>query len=217
MKGTEPTADIKIKIEEGIKILKRGGIVAYPTDTVYGLGACADNYQAVKRIYEVKNRPMDMPLPLLVSDTSWIERLTPSISETAQKLIDSFMPGALTLVMKKADSVPDIISGGKETIALRIPGHPVTIALIKGIESPLIGTSANLSGNNSALTADEVRSQLGDEIDYILDAGRCPGGIESTILDLTREIPVVLREGAIPAVEIDKVCKLNFSGEEKGI
>ena len=215
MKDTELTGDIRVKIEEGIKILKRGGIIAYPTDTVYGLGACADNDQAVKRIYEVKNRPLDMPLPLLVSDISWIERLTSSISEAARKLIESFMPGALTLVMKKSDSVRDIVSGGKETIALRIPGHPVTIALIKGIKSPLIGTSANLSGNTSVLTADEVRSEIGEEIDYILDAGRCSGGIESTILDVTGDIPVILREGAILAVEIDKVCKLNFSGEEK--
>ena len=208
------TDDVKVKIKKGITILMNGGIIAYPTDTVYGLGACSDNPKSVRRIYKVKNRPMDMPLPLLLADVSWIERLTISISDTACKLIDEFLPGALTLVVKKADSVPDLISGGKNTIAFRIPDHPVTIALINGIGRPLIGTSANLSGKPSALTADEVKSQFGDEIDYILDTGRCPGGIESTILDVTGEIPVILREGAISRIVIEKVCRVTVTGEE---
>ncbi|MBN2074969.1 MAG: threonylcarbamoyl-AMP synthase [Dehalococcoidales bacterium] len=211
------TADIKKKITKGITVLMNGGIIAYPTDTVYGLGACSDNIEAVKRIYEVKHRPMDMPLPLLLADLSWIERLTISISDTACKLIDEFLPGALTLVMKKAASVPDIISGGKDTIALRIPDHLVTISLINGVGRPLTGTSANLNSKPSALTADEVNNQLGNEIDYILDSGRCPGGIESTVLDVTGEIPVLLREGAIPRVEIEKICRVTVTEEEDGL
>ncbi|UCC17329.1 MAG: threonylcarbamoyl-AMP synthase [Dehalococcoidales bacterium] len=207
------TVDTRDKIEKGISILIGGGIIAYPTDTVYGLGACSDITKAVKRIYEVKNRSLDMPLPLLVSDFSWIEGLTLSISEAARKLIDSFMPGALTLVMKKADSIPDIICGGKDTIALRIPDHPVTISLISGTGSPLIGTSANLSGKPSALSADEVNNQLGDKIDYILDGGLCPGGKESSIVDVTGDIPVLLREGAISKADIEKVCEIILTGE----
>ncbi|MFC1948250.1 L-threonylcarbamoyladenylate synthase [Chloroflexota bacterium] len=211
---TELTADTKVKIAKGISILTGGGIIAYPTDTVYGLGACSDNLKAVKRVYEVKNRPFDMPLPLLLSDVSWIERLTISISDTAYRLIDEFLPGALTLVAKKADSVPHIISGGKNTIALRIPDHPITIALINGTGRPLIGTSANLSGKPSALTADDVDNQLGDKIDYILDGGLCPGGKESTIVDVTGDIPVLLREGAVSKADIEKVCEILMTGED---
>ncbi len=209
----EMTADIKAKIEKGVSILLSGGIIAYPTDTVYGLGVCSDSQEAILKVYEVKQRPLDIPLPLLLADISWIERVACYIPQIAYPLINSLMPGALTLVMKKADSVSDIISGGKDSIALRVPNHPVTLALIHGIGNPLIGTSANLSGKPSAITANEVTKLLGDKIDYVLDAGRCPGGKESTILDITGEIPVLLREGAIPRTEIEKVCRLKVIGE----
>jgi L-threonylcarbamoyladenylate synthase len=116
--------------------------------------------------------------------------------------------------MKKADTVPDIISGGKETVALRVPDHPLTIALINGVGKPLIGTSANLSGKSSALNAEEVYNQLGDKIDYILDGGECPGGNESSIVDVTGEIPRLLREGAISKAEIEKVCQIILTVEE---
>jgi L-threonylcarbamoyladenylate synthase len=202
------------KIDKGISILVNGGIIAYPTDTVYGLGACYDNVQAVKRIYEVKNRPLDMPLPLLLAEVSWIEKVAFSIPEVAYQLIDSFLPGALTLVMKKADNIPDIISGGKETIAVRIPDNFITIALITGTGRPLIGTSANLSGRSSALSAKEVYNQLGNKIDYILDGGICPGGKESSIVDVTGEIPRLLREGAISKNDIEKVCQIILPEEE---
>lgn len=206
--------NITPKIEKGISILVNGGIIAYPTDTVYGLGACYDTIQAIKRIYEVKNRPADMPLPLLLSEVSWIEKVTASIPDIAYQLIDSFLPGALTLVMKKADNIPDIISGGKETVAIRIPDHPITIALITGVGRPLIGTSANLSGQPSALNAHEVKNQLGDKIDYILDGGACPGGKESSIVDVTGDVPVLMREGAISRADIEKVCENILPGEE---
>lgn len=208
------TPDMKPRIEKGIAALKDGGIIVYPTDTVYGLGACSDNVRAVKRIYAVKKRSLDMPLPLLLADVSWIEKTVSIIPEIAHRLIDLFLPGALTLVMKKADTIPDIISGGKDTIAIRIPDHPITIALIHGVGRPLIGTSANLSGHPSALSANEVKNQLGDKIDYILDGGPCPGGKESSIVDVTGNIPVLLREGAISKEDIEKVCEIQMPGEE---
>lgn len=211
---TELTADIKGKINKGISILIGGGVIAYPTDTVYGLGACFDNLDAVQRIYQIKNRPKDMSLPLLLGDVSWVERITISVSDKAYKLIDEFLPGALTLVVRKADSVPNIISAGKDTIAFRIPDHSVTLQLINGVGKPITGTSANLNNTPSALTADEVYNQIGDKVDYILDTGKCPGGIESTILDVTGEIPVILREGAISRSEIEKVCRVKGTGEE---
>lgn len=212
--GGQLTSIMAQKIEKGISILANGGIIAYPTDTVYGLGACYDNVQAIKRIYEAKNRPVNMPLPLLLAEVSWIERVTFSIPEVACQLIDSFLPGALTLVMKKSDNIPDIVSGGKETVAVRIPDHFITIALINGVGRPLIGTSANLNGHSSALSAEEVYNQLGEKIDYILDGGVCPGGKESSIVDVTGKIPKLLREGAITKKDIEKVCQLILPGEE---
>ena len=198
--------DIQKQVENGISVLKQGGIVAFPTDTVYGLGACASLPQAVERVYKIKARPTNMALPLLLSDTSQIIEIADSVPPLAWVLIYNFLPGALTLVVSKSNSVPDIITAGGATIAFRIPDHPVPLALIEGLESPVVGTSANLSGQPSPLTADEVHSQLGDKIDLIIDGGRCPGGRESTVVDVTGEIPVVLREGIIPAAVLEQVC-----------
>lgn len=204
------SAAIKQQIEKGIGILRQGGIVAYPTDTVYGLGARADDIHAVERIFRVKNRPPELALPILLADISEIESVASSIPRQARLLIDAFMPGALTLVLPKSASVPDIVSGGKDTVAVRVPDHEVTIALIRGTGSPVVGTSANYSGKSSPLTADEVYEQLGDNVDFIIDGGRCPGGTESTIIDVTANVPVILREGAIPRKEIEKVCQVTI-------
>jgi L-threonylcarbamoyladenylate synthase len=121
--------------------------------------------------------------------------------------VHKFLPGALTVVLSSSKSVSRIITGGGKTVAVRIPAHPLAIALIQGVGTPIVGTSANLSGWPSALTADEVRSQLGNEIDLVIDGGRCPGR-ESTIVDVTGEIPRVLREGAISKAELGKVCEI---------
>jgi L-threonylcarbamoyladenylate synthase len=200
--------DIKEQIQSGITILGDGGLVAFPTDTVYGLGACFDNPAAVEGIYRVKQRPRTMGLPLLVSDESQINEVVEYISNTARLLINRFLPGSLTLVMPRAKSVTDIVTGGAETVAIRIPHHPVPIALIKGAGKPIIGTSANLSGKPSALTADEVNLQFGNEIDLTIDAGRCEGGRESTIVDVTEAFPRLIREGAISRAEIESVCQI---------
>ncbi|MBI2287995.1 MAG: threonylcarbamoyl-AMP synthase [Chloroflexi bacterium] len=197
---------IQQQIERGITILKQGGIVAYPTDTIYGLGACASLPQAVERIYQVKARPRNMPLPLLLADIAQITEVADPVPPVAWKLIQRFLPGALTIVLPKSDSVPDNITAGGNTVAIRIPAHPVPLALIKGLGTPIIGTSANLSGQPNPLTAAEVYSQLGDKIDLIIDGGRCPGGRESTIVDVTGETCVILREGAISREELERVC-----------
>jgi L-threonylcarbamoyladenylate synthase len=197
---------IEKQIERGVSILRQGGLVAYPTDTVYGLGACVSLPQAVERIYAVKERPRNMPLPLLLADVSQITEVAESVPPTAWLLIDRFLPGALTLVLHKSSSVLDIITGGGTTVAVRIPAHPVPIALVEGLGTPIVGTSANLSGRPSSLTAEEVYSQLGDKVDLIIDGGRCPGGKESTVVDVTDKIPVVLREGAISKEELKQVC-----------
>lgn len=210
------SSNIQKQVERGISILKQGGIVAFPTDTVYGLGACVSIHQAVERIYAVKERPRNMALPLLLADTSQITEFAYPVPPIAWLLIDNFLPGALTIVLHKSNSVPDIITGGGATVAVRIPAHPVPVALAKGLGTPVVGTSANLSGSPSPLTADEVYSQFGNKIDLVIDGGRCPGGKESTIVDVTGETPVVLREGAISREEIERVCgEIMFKGETR--
>jgi len=197
---------IQQQVDKGISILKQGGIVAFPTDTVYGLGAWATNEPAVKRVYEVKERPRDRALPLLLANISQINEVAYPVPQIAWVLAQNFLPGALTLVLYKSESVPDIITGEGKTVAVRIPRHPVPIALIKGLEAPIVGTSANLSGKQITLTADEVYAQFGDKIDLVIDGGQCLGGIESTVVDVTGEVPLVLREGAISKEELRQVC-----------
>jgi len=198
--------DIQKQVEKGISVLKQGGIVAFPTDTVYGLGVWANLPQAVERIYEVKERPRNMALPLLLAHTSQMNEVACLVPPIAWLLADRFLPGALTIVLYKSKSVDDIITGGGITIAVRVPDHPVPVALAEGLGAPIVGTSANLSGRPSTLTADEVHSQFGDKVDLIIDGGRCSGGRESTIVDVTGETPVILREGAISKRELEKVC-----------
>jgi len=193
-------------LERGIKILKKGGVIAFPTDTVYGLGADAFNSVAVQRIYEIKHRSESNPFPLLIADVKQLNALAEPIPELAWFLARQFWPGGVTLVLSRIDSVPAHLASGP-SIAVRIPNHPTCLALLQHLARPLIGTSANLSGQSAALTADEVRQQLGDRIDLIIDGGECPGGKESTVLDITREPPVVLRQGIVPSHEIDRAYK----------
>jgi L-threonylcarbamoyladenylate synthase len=197
---------LKQQIKLAVEVLKKGGLVAYPTDTVYGLGADPLNEKAVARIYEVKNRPHNSPLPLLLADKSDLLKIALIVPEIAWRLAERFWPGGLTLVVKKNVWVPANITAGGDTIAVRIPDHPVTIALIRGLGNPIVGTSANLSRKPSPVTAEEVSKQLGNKVDLIVDSGRCPGGIESTVVDVSAAFPTIVREGAIPREDITKVC-----------
>lgn len=192
-------------LQQAVSILREGGVIAYPTDTVYGLGADAFNEKASTRIYRIKQRPLTQPFPLLIADESELADLTTGIPEIAKSMVKHFWPGGLTLVVWKSSSLPDWLTAGGDTIAVRIPDHPLALALIRGLGSPLIGTSANLSGLPSVASAEEVRAQLGHEVDFVLDGGLCPGGIESTVIDVTGEVPIIIREGAVSGDEIDKV------------
>ncbi len=196
------------QIEKGIHLLKKGGLVAFPTDTVYGLGACFNNLAAVERIYRLKQRRRNMGLPLLVADAAQMEEVAAAISPAAWLLLRRFLPGALTLVLPRAESVPDIVTGGGGTVAVRIPNHPVPLALIRGVGMPIIGTSANISGRPSPLAADEVLSQFGSKLELVIDGGRCPVGRESTIVDVTGDVPRLLRQGAISRQELEQVCPI---------
>lgn len=182
-------------------------MVAFPTDTVYGLGACADNEAAVARIYQLKQRPRHIALPLLLADKTQISQMALSVTPMAWLLIDKFLPGALTLVLAKANSVSDMVTAGGSTVAIRIPAHSVPVAFAREL-GPIAATSANLSGQPSALTAEEVYTQFGDRIDLVIDGGRCPRGKESTIVDVTGPKAVLLREGTIPRQELEQVGEI---------
>lgn len=204
---------VKKQVERGIAILRRGGIIAFPTDTVYGLGASMRIGRAVERVYDVKQRPRRMALPLLAANTSQISTVAATIPPVAQQLIASLLPGALTIVFVASRSVPSTVTAGGTTVAVRIPDHPIPLAVIEGLGAPLVGTSANISGRPSPLTAAQVRDQLGNEVDLVIDdGGRCPGR-ESTIVDVTGETPVILREGAISTEEISRVCGAVMTGK----
>lgn len=204
-------SNMQQQIEEGIAVLKEGGIVAYPTDTVYGLGACISIPGAVDRIYQVKKRPRSLSLPLLLADTDRITGVAREVPPIAWQLINSFWPGALTIVLPRSKSVPDSVTAGGDSVAIRVPAHPVPAALIRGLGTPITGTSANLSGRPNPLTPAEVYAQLGAEVDLIIGGGPTPSGKESTIVDVTQEPPLILREGAISREEIEKICpNVNF-------
>jgi L-threonylcarbamoyladenylate synthase len=193
------------QIEMAAQIVKTGGVVAFPTDTVYGLGANPFIDKAVDRIYQVKGRDRQLPLPILLADEVQIAEVVATVSDVARLLMKRFWPGGLTLVLSKAASFPDNITAGGDSVAIRMPGHEVTLALIRKAGVPIVGTSANLSNQPSALTAEEVKDQLGSAVDLVVDGGRCPGGVESTVVDLTGTVPIILRQGAVPEEKIKQV------------
>lgn len=201
-------------LASAIETLRNGGVIAYPTDTVYGLGCDAYNEAAVERVFLAKQRPLSMAVPLLASDIDMLLSAASGIPELALALARRFMPGALTLILLKSSRVPDIVTAGGDTVALRIPGHPVPQALASGLGSPIVGTSANLSGKPSPVTAEEVRVQLGGRIDAIIE-GQCFGGVESTIVDMTGMAPMLVREGAIKRQTIEEAFGRIFSTAER--
>ncbi|MFA5054825.1 MAG: L-threonylcarbamoyladenylate synthase [Dehalococcoidia bacterium] len=194
-------------VERAVKILKNGGIVAFPTDTVYGLGANAFNEDAVLRVYEAKARPREFALTLLLADISQIKIVAENVPKIAWKLAERFMPGALTIVLQKSMAVSNMITGDGDTVAVRVPDHPVPVAIVRGLGAPITGTSANRSGSPSPVTAEEVYKQLRNKVDLIVDGGKCPLGVSSTVIDLTIDPPKIIRYGTITREQIINVCK----------
>jgi L-threonylcarbamoyladenylate synthase len=198
---------LKKQIERAVIALRRGGVVAFPTDTVYGLGASIYCEPAIERIYQLKQRPRSMALPVLVASAAQMEMLARDMPVSARRLLDNIPPGGLTLVLPASEAVPGSITEG-DTVAVRLTTHPVALSLIAGLGAPVVATSANLSGRSSATTAAEARSQLGNGVDVIVDGGPAPGGTESTIVDLSGEKPALLREGAVPFHEIERLVQV---------
>jgi L-threonylcarbamoyladenylate synthase len=189
-------------LEGAVRCLLEGGLVAFPTDTLYGLAAAASNDPAVKRLFEVKGRPPDRALPVLIQSIDDAEVVAIDIAPGARILMEAFWPGGLTLVLPRHPAFRSLALAGGETVAVRVPDHSVALELIRRLREPITGTSANLSGMPGPRTADDVRRQLGDRVDLIVDGGPCPGGIESTVVDCTVDPPRLLREGAVPAERI---------------
>jgi L-threonylcarbamoyladenylate synthase len=190
-------------IEQAGAVIRAGGLVAFPTETVYGLGADALNPKAVQRIFEAKERPTWDPLIVHVADVEQLRGVVKSLPPAAERLVQTLMPGPLTLVLPKADCIPDLVTAGRPTVAVRIPTHPVALALIRASATPIAAPSANRFGRPSPTTADHVMADLAGRIELVLDAGPTPVGVESTVLDLTAEPPVILRPGGVPREAIE--------------
>ncbi|MCL7475049.1 MAG: L-threonylcarbamoyladenylate synthase [ANME-2 cluster archaeon] len=184
-------------ITTAAQILRQGGTVAFPTETVYGLGADALNPGAVQKIFQAKGRPQDNPLIVHIADKEQLDVLARDVPDSARTLMDAFWPGPLTLIFWRRDIVPDMTTCGLDTVAVRMPDDPVATALIRQAGTPIAAPSANLSGRPSPTTAEHVIADLSGRIDAVIDGGPVRVGVESTVLDMTREIPVLLRPGEV--------------------
>lgn len=195
-------------LKHAVNVLNNGGIVAFPTDTVYGLAASIMNPKAVRRIYHLKGRPMSMPLPVLISELDQLDQVAANVSNSALALADQFWPGALTLIVKASRKIPTVVTGGQDTVAVRLPDHPVPRSLVAGIGYPITGTSANLNGQSEPTTVEDVYSSFGDRVDCIIRDTNTSHGKPSTILDLSGPTPRMLRQGVISLEEINAICQV---------
>jgi len=187
------------------EVLRSGGLVAFPTETVYGLGADAANTDAIKKIYAAKGRPRNHPLIVHLGSASQVSNWAIDVPLAAERLAKRFWPGALTLIFRRALHVNDLVTGGQDTIALRVPSHPVAQALLASFGGGIAAPSANRYGRVSATRAEHVRTEFGSAVDCVLDGGACDLGIESTIVDVSGPQPALLRPGSISARELEAV------------
>ncbi|MFE9751231.1 L-threonylcarbamoyladenylate synthase [Saccharothrix saharensis] len=192
-------------VDEAASVLRAGGLVALPTETVYGLGADAENPAAVARVFQVKGRPPTHPLIVHIGGPEHLGDWVDDVPATARLLAESFWPGALTLVLRRGRRVPLEATGGLETVAVRVPAHPVALALLSAFGGGVAAPSANRFGSVSPTTADHVRAELGAAVDFVLDGGPCEVGVESTIVDVTGDVPSVLRPGGVTREDLEAV------------
>lgn len=209
------------KIRYAANIIKRGGLVAFPTETVYGLGANAFDENAIRKVFKAKGRPADNPLIVHIADLKDVHRLAKKPPKIAKLLMEKFWPGPLTIVLKKKKIVPDIITGGGDTVAIRMPDNRIALSLIKSANVPLVAPSANISGRPSPTRAKDVLEDLKGKLELIINGGKTRIGIESTVIDVTVRPPLILRPGAVTleAIEklIGKVNLLSFAINEEKI
>lgn len=201
---TDPAAQ-REDVAAAAAILRRGGLLGIPTETVYGLGADGLNPEAVRRIFEAKGRPQDNPLILHVPEAGWLERYCRDIPAAAYRLAEKFWPGPLTMILPRREIVPDVTTAGLSTVGVRCPDHPVTLAIIRAAGAPVAAPSGNLSGRPSPTCAAHMREDMDGRIDAIVDGGPCGVGVESTIIDLTAPVPRLLRPGGLPLESLGEV------------
>lgn len=194
-------------LEHALSVLRRGGLVAIPTETVYGLAADASNDDAVRRIFAAKGRPADHPLIVHIESAEHLTNWAAEVPDSAAVLAAACWPGPLTLLVPKAAHVLPVVTGGRPTVGVRVPAHPLTLELLRRFGGGLAAPSANRFGKVSPTTADHVRADLGDLVDYVLDGGPCPIGVESTIVDCTVEPPQILRPGGIPDEQVAELLR----------
>ena len=192
-------------LPQAAEIIRRGGLVGIPTETVYGLGANGLDAEAVSHIFEAKGRPQDNPLILHITDVSWLERYCKDIPLTAYKLAEAYWPGPMTMILPRKDMVPDAVTAGLDTVGMRCPSHPLCHELIRLADVPIAAPSGNTSGRPSPTTADHMREDMDGKIDAIVDGGPCSVGVESTIIDLTCTPPRLLRPGGISLEQLRAV------------
>lgn len=195
------------QIAKAVEILKAGGVIAYPTETFYGLGVDGSNDEAIKKIFRIKGRNFKNPVSIIIGDGKDLIQSVEEIPEYSYKLIKNFWPGALTIVFKASSTVSPLLTAGTGRIGIRISSHPIAAALANALSRPITATSANLSGSEECTTAEEIIQSIGSGIDAVIDGGPTPGIAGSTLIDVSVFPPVILREGIIPASFIQRVMQ----------
>lgn len=185
------------EIGKAISILKNGGVIAFPTDTVYGIGANAFDEKAVEKIYQIKGRPKNKPIAVLVSSINDLTKITIDVPPIFYELAEKYWPGALTMILESNETLPTIVTAGFPTVGVRMPDNTIALSLIRGLKNPIVATSANLSGAQPATSAEQVRKFLKDRVDFVIDDGHTKIGVASTVVDLTTSPHLVRRQGTI--------------------
>jgi L-threonylcarbamoyladenylate synthase len=203
----DPRKPDELIIARAVEILSEGGVIAYPTETFYGLGADGENEEAIKKIFLIKKRDRTNPIPVIIGDESRLKHLVADIPGNAHALMKNFWPGPLTLVFRTSQNVSPLLTAGTGKIGIRISSHPIATLLAKGLSRALTATSANISDAEECTTAEEVLHHLGKRIAAVIDGGKTPGGTGSTILDITETPPVILRKGAVSVSKIKNTLK----------
>ncbi len=195
-----------IKLKEPAKIIKHGGIVVFPTETVYGIGTNGLNEKAVKKLYAIKQRPLSKPISLLVNSIDMINEIAKDITKLEYALIKEFFPGSLTIILKKKEIVPDIVTANSDTVGVRMPANEIALKLIEYSEVPIATPSANISGRTSGTNIDDIMKDFDGKVDWCIDDGPSKIGLASTIVQVVNGIPNILRQGAITEEQIKYVC-----------
>ena len=209
-KVTQNPHELNHIVQGAVQVLSRGGLVIFPTETVYGLAADALSEEAVLRVWQVKGRPPDKPLPVQVADIGGLRLLWRELPEELLPLINAFMPGPLTLVYWRSALVPDVVTAGADTVGVRIPDHPVALALLQAFGRPIVAPSANLSGEEPPSRIQDISPPLLEQVELVMDAGDTGGGIPSTVLDLTVRPARILRAGALSPDELRKFLDVDI-------